>query len=80
MRAHRLALVMATGEDPPDKEACHAPTCTTSLCCNDAHLRWGTREENEADKARKRAAAAQEWADTYVAAATTRTIDIGVRP
>jgi hypothetical protein len=54
VRAHRFALVYATGEDPPDKEAGHGLTCTTTLCCNDRHLRWVSRSENERDKARKR--------------------------
>lgn len=76
VRAHRLALVIATGEDPPEFEACHAPACTTSLCCNEAHLRWGTRAENEADKARKREVAAAEWAEAYVAATTDRLLGV----
>jgi hypothetical protein len=54
IKAHRFALVLATGIEPDDKEACHAPTCTTSLCCNQRHLRWGTRTENEHDKRHKR--------------------------
>ena len=53
-RAHRFALVLKTAMDPPELEAGHGPTCTTTLCCNPRHLRWVTREENEADKARTR--------------------------
>jgi hypothetical protein len=74
--AHRIACVIATGEEPDGMEACHAPTCTTTLCCNPHHLRWGTRAENEADKARKREAAAEEWADAYCAGMTDRTFGV----
>lgn len=50
IKAHRLALIYTRGEAPPDRpEACHAPACTTTLCCNGDHLRWGTRLENMAD-------------------------------
>jgi hypothetical protein len=54
VRAHRFALVLKTGiEPPPDIEACHADGCVTTLCCNDAHLRWGTRDDNRADWERR---------------------------
>lgn len=53
LRAPRVALSLRDGVSLTERvglEACHAPTCTTSLCCNPDHLRWGTRTENEADK------------------------------
>lgn len=59
--AHRFALVLTSGEEPEGMEAGHGPTCTTTLCCNPRHLRWVTRRENEADKARTREAAI-DWA------------------
>jgi len=42
--AHRLALVLWTGEDPADRDACHK--CDVGLCCNPTHLRWGTHRQN----------------------------------
>lgn len=49
LKAHRVALIFRTGQDLPTKEAGHSATCTTTLCCNPAHLRWVTRAENLAD-------------------------------
>lgn len=47
VQAHRELLVRATGENPPDLEACH--NCGNGLCCNLAHLRWDTHAGNMAD-------------------------------
>lgn len=47
LKAHRAALMLATGEDPPDKDACHA--CDNTICCNPKHLSWGTHRENMRD-------------------------------
>lgn len=50
--AHRLALILATGEPPTENlDACHE--CDNPPCCNPAHLFWGTRRENANDSARK---------------------------
>lgn len=49
--AHRLALALSTGADRPALEAMH--TCDTPLCCNPAHLLWGTHPQNMRDYARK---------------------------
>lgn len=51
IKVHRLALILATGEDFPEMQACHALWCTTTLCVNawNGHLRWGTQEQNIAD-------------------------------
>ena len=46
--AHRVALVLATGEDPPTLQAAHS--CGRRQCVNPAHLRWATNTENMADK------------------------------
>ena len=42
--AHRLALVISTGENPVGMHACHS--CHNRSCCNPAHLHWGTALEN----------------------------------
>jgi uncharacterized protein YerC len=49
--AHREVLRRAKGEPPrPDMDACHDPNvCTSSLCVNPRHLRWGSRLTNVAD-------------------------------
>ena len=50
--AHRVALILATGE-PPEVGMCaaHRPvTCHEPLCVNPRHLRWATHEENAADR------------------------------
>ena len=49
--AHVVACELANGPPPPGKpHALHAPTCTTRLCCNGAHLRWGSHTQNMRDK------------------------------
>jgi len=49
---HRYALTLFAGPCPEGMEACHATAdiCGNRHCFSPAHLRWGTREENEADK------------------------------
>jgi hypothetical protein len=49
--AHRVALILATGIDPPDMEAAHGP-CHTPACVNPRHLSWKTFRENNHDKQR----------------------------
>lgn len=50
--AHRVALIFATGEAPPELDACHR--CDNTLCCNnERHLFWGTHRENMRDYAAK---------------------------
>lgn len=53
-QAHRLALIEATGGDHPGLQACHA--CDNPPCCNPAHLSWGTHQDNQDDKRRRKAA------------------------
>jgi len=45
VRTHRLALTLAAG--PSTLLALHA--CDNPPCCNPAHLRWGTHEDNYLD-------------------------------
>lgn len=37
---------------PPGDNALHSDLCTSRLCWNPAHLRWGTKKENSADASR----------------------------
>ncbi len=57
--SHRIALFLASGEDP-QKCACHScdiryPVASHEgrQCCNPAHLFWGTKGENAADRHEK---------------------------
>ena len=46
--ASRVALMLYTGENPADKEACHGP-CHNRACINphpDHGMRWGTSKDN----------------------------------
>lgn len=42
--AHRLALVLSTGQNPPDKVAAHY--CHNRNCVNPNHLSWQTQSGN----------------------------------
>lgn len=56
--AHRMALSLTTGGDCPGLFACHR--CDNPVCCNPAHLFWGTHQDNMDDcaaKGRRRGAA-----------------------
>jgi hypothetical protein len=77
IKAHRLALILATGEDWPELEACHALWCTTTLCCNawGGHLRWGTREDNIADWIAKYGRHRLASTEELVRAAAARALD-----
>jgi hypothetical protein len=48
MNAARAALIMFTGIDPPDLEACHGPCSIKALCVNapGGHVYWGTHLDN----------------------------------
>ncbi len=45
--AHRFIYGWIHGEVPRGMEVMHK--CDNPTCCNPAHLRWGTHEENTAD-------------------------------
>lgn len=45
--AHRVALYLATREDPQGRYACH--TCDNRVCCNPNHLYWGDIQSNNRD-------------------------------
>lgn len=50
--APRVALRIATGENPPSEVfACH--TCDNPACCNPAHLWWGSNRDNILDASAK---------------------------
>lgn len=49
--SNRVALVIATGVDMPDMQALHS--CDNPPCCNPAHLRWGTHDDNMQDKVKR---------------------------
>lgn len=44
MGAHVLALKLYTNEEPDGRQTLHA--CDNGLCCNPAHLRWGSIRDN----------------------------------
>lgn len=51
--AHRLSLIVHSGENHPELDALHS--CDNPSCVNPAHLRWGTHDENMKEmKAKKR--------------------------
>lgn len=49
--AHRLALSFA--EPAPRPDACALHHCDQRPCCNPLHLYWGTKADNNADRARR---------------------------
>lgn len=51
-RAHIVALERETPRPTDKTHALHATHCTSRLCVNPAHLRWGTQAENMQDLAK----------------------------
>ncbi len=51
MRAHRLAVLLASDTDIAGQLVCHA--CDTPLCCNPTHLFVGSHRDNVLDCVRK---------------------------
>lgn len=61
LRAHRVAYELAHGRIPAGKQVMH--TCDNPTCCNPNHLRVGSADENNKDKAQKLRASAKLTAD-----------------
>lgn len=61
--APRAALILERGLPNPDLHACHS--CDNPGCCNPAHLRWGSRNENMREMGRKGRAGIQRHPDKY---------------
>jgi hypothetical protein len=49
VRAHVVALMTATQQENT-LNALHSLKCTTKMCCNPQHLRWGGRKQNALDQ------------------------------
>ena len=49
--AHVWVLMLATGEEPNGRLACH--TCDNPPCCNAKHLYWGTQKDNVNDREKR---------------------------
>ena len=50
-RAHRLSLILYSGENYKDKNAAHGP-CHNPSCVNPLHLYWASNKENAQDRKR----------------------------
>jgi len=49
--AHRLSLILFTGEEPDGMWATHLPViCHDPACVNPLHLRWASPTQNQADR------------------------------
>lgn len=69
--AHRVALELTIGKNPPDKPfACHS--CDNPECCNPAHLRWATHQDNVDDKVKRGRARSSPRKIDYLVAAKMR--------
>jgi transcriptional regulator with XRE-family HTH domain len=53
VRANRFALELTKGP-PPFDDAIALHSCDNPPCCNPAHLRWGTTQENTSDSLLRR--------------------------
>ena len=49
--AHRVALIILSGEDPAGLVAAHGP-CHNRACINPLHVSWKTKKENALDRLR----------------------------
>ena len=51
-RAHQASLIIA-GKSRPTEDHCALHTCDNPSCVNPSHLWWGTKTENNRDRATK---------------------------
>lgn len=49
IRAHRIALSLATRKWPTNNGVLALHSCDNKLCCNPRHLRWGSHSDNMVD-------------------------------
>ena len=54
LKSHRLSYYIETGVDPGALLVCHGDTCLYRKCCNPAHLKTGSHQDNADDLARTR--------------------------
>lgn len=62
--AHRIVLRFKTNGSPKGMECCHS--CDNRSCLNPGHLSWGTRQQNQKEKALRGRAARRAVSDEAI--------------